>query len=128
MKFTLNTPVLPVRDVIRTQEYYRDVLEFTIDWRDRDVFGGVSSGDVSLFFQKTEDPPTGFTCVLNTPNADEVFHQCTERGAKIVDPIATRPWGMREFTIEDLNGHFLRISHVDESEADYSKFHQGDGK
>ena len=124
MKLTLITPVLPVADVVRTQEYYRDFLDFTIDWRDREVFGGVSHGTVSLFFQRTDNPPRGITCVLNTPDADEVFRRYTEQGANIVDSIATRAWGMREFTIEDLNGHFLRIGHVDESMADYSQFHR----
>lgn len=126
MKLTLVTPVLPVTDVLRTQQYYRDVLAFQIDWRDRDLFGGVSSGDVSLFFQKTESPPTGLACVVNTTNADEVFVLYSQLGAKIVDPVATRPWGMREFTVEDLNGHYLRIGHVDETAADYSQFERGD--
>jgi uncharacterized glyoxalase superfamily protein PhnB len=34
-----------------------------------------------------------------------------ERGAKIVEGIASHPWGMREFTIEDNNGHRFRIGH-----------------
>lgn len=72
MEFSLNTPVLPVSDVLRTQAYYCDVLGFTIDWRERDVFGGVSCGNLSLFFERTTNPPRGFTCVLNTANADEV--------------------------------------------------------
>jgi predicted enzyme related to lactoylglutathione lyase len=126
--FTHNTPILPVADVVRTQQYYRDVLGFTIDWRDREVFGGVSLDSVSFFFQRTDAAVRAFSCVLNTPDADEVFRSYSENGAKIVEPIATRPWGMREFTIEDPSGHFLRIGHIDESMADYISFHPGKRK
>jgi hypothetical protein len=39
-----------------------------------------------------------------------------------VEEIETRPCGMREFVVEDLDGHRIRIGHVDESLADYSRF------
>ncbi len=32
-----------------------------------------------------------------------------ERGAEIVEPLESKPWGMREFSIRDLDGHFLRF-------------------
>jgi uncharacterized glyoxalase superfamily protein PhnB len=44
-------------------------------------------------------------------NADEVLARYRESGARIVEEIASHPWGMREFTIEDENGHRFRIGH-----------------
>ena len=123
--FTHNTPILPVADVTATQAYYRDVLGFAVDWRERDLFGAVSCGDISLFFAKSEDPVHRVTCVLNTVDADAIYDIYVGRGAKIVEPIATQPWGMREFTVEDINGHLLRIGHVDESSANYGAFEHG---
>ncbi len=124
VQFTSCYPVLPVRDLVQSQAYYRDVLRFQIDWRDANSFGQVSSGDIALFFQKNPEPVPSCTVVLNCENADVVHEALQQAGAEIIDPIATRPWGLREFRVRDLNGHVLRISHVDESQSDYSSFDQ----
>ncbi len=121
-KIILQTPVLPVPDVVQAQEYYRDVFKFKIDWIDRDVFGGVSHGDISIFFSKSNLPISVHTLVWNTPDADEVYKELLSSSARILEPIETRSWGMREFVVEDLNGHRFRVGHVDESSADYSEF------
>ena len=120
--FTHCYPVLPVTDLIRTQEYYKNVFRFKIDWRDGESFGQVSNGDIALFFQKVNAPMPGYTVVLNTQNADAVYEALKNAGADIIDPIETRSWGLREFRVRDINGHVLRISHVDEGKADYSTF------
>ena len=33
-----------------------------------------------------------------------------EAGASIVMPLENKAWGLREFAVEDPNGHWLRIS------------------
>ncbi|MEO2166797.1 MAG: putative sulfate exporter family transporter, partial [bacterium] len=48
---------------------------------------------------------------VQVSEADEALAAYRERGATIVEEIASRPWGMREFTIEDNNGHRFRIGH-----------------
>ena len=122
VQFTHQFPVLPVADFIKTQEYYRDVLQFTIDWSDRDQFGCVTNGAISLFFAKSTDFTPGHVLVWNTANADQVYEEYKASGAQIVEDIETRSWGMREFVMQDINGHRMRIGHVDESIADYSQF------
>ncbi len=32
-----------------------------------------------------------------------------EKGARVTSDLETKPWGMREFTVEDLNGNQLRM-------------------
>jgi uncharacterized glyoxalase superfamily protein PhnB len=122
IEFTHNTPVLPVTDVTAAQNFYRDNLGFQVDWCAGDTFGAVSHGKISIFFSKSQTPIPEFTLVLNTPDADNVFSECKTPGIDIVSEIATQPWGTREFTVRDLNGHLLRIGHVDESKANYSDF------
>ena len=34
-----------------------------------------------------------------------------DRGAEIVEDIASHPWGMREFAVADDNGHRFRLGH-----------------
>jgi GNAT superfamily N-acetyltransferase len=40
-------------------------------------------------------------------NALYGYHQ--RLGASIVSPLEAKPWGLREYTVRDLNGHYLRF-------------------
>jgi len=50
-------PELPVADVERAQQYYRDVLGFEIGWLyPGKEIGSVSRGNVAIFFRRQEEP------------------------------------------------------------------------
>jgi len=38
---------------------------------------------------------------------DAYYDSLRKRGARIIDPLAPRPWGQREFTVEDGAGNWL---------------------
>lgn len=105
------TPQLPVRDVRATQAYYRDVLGFNIAWIYGEEYGAVYNGSTEIFFSATEEPFEPVWSFVRVDNADETCERLRARGAKIVEEVASHPWGMREFTVEDLNGHRFRIGH-----------------
>ena len=105
------TAQLPVANVAETQAYYRDVLGFEIGFTRGDRFGSVTCGTTEIFFTKADGPCVGAVCCVRVDDADFVYAVCRERGAKIVESIETKPWRMREFTIEDPNGHLFRIGH-----------------
>ena len=103
------TPQLPVRDVGEAQRYFRDVLGFEIAWTRGEAFGSVQGGKTEIFLTRSEDPvPISTICVL-VDDADSLFSIYRERGAKIVEGLETKPWGVREFTLEEPNGHRFRI-------------------
>lgn len=104
------TPQLPVSDVAEAQRYYRDVLGFRIDFT-RDDFGAVRCGGAEIFLQRSERPQPGTWCCVRVDDADALYAIYRERGAEIVEKIDSKPWGMREFTIRDPNGHYFRIGH-----------------
>jgi len=66
-------PELPVADVERAQQHYRDALGFEIGW----LYPGKEIG----------------------------------AGANIVEPPETKPWGLRQFTVEDLDGNRFYFHH-----------------
>lgn len=121
MIYTRCYVVLPVADVAEAIGYYRDVLGFSSSWTEADRFGMAGDDTIAVFFEK-RDTFEPVTVILNTEDADERFKTLTRNGAEIIEPIATRYWGMREVVVSDLNGHRLRIGHVDESESDFSEF------
>ena len=117
------SPVLGVRQVRRTAEYYRDVLGFRLD------ADGV--------FQPSSDEPDGVSGIVKRPGAwihfqirrdeiparrrapferdvylyvddvDDLYADLQRRGAQIQAPPYMAPHGIREIVVEDLNGYRL---------------------
>lgn len=104
-------PQLPVADVAATQAWYRDVLGLEIAWNRGESFGAVRAGGAELFFARAPEPRAPSICCVLVDDADFVYAVCRERNAPIEAPIASKPWGMREFSVRDPNGHLLRIGH-----------------
>jgi uncharacterized glyoxalase superfamily protein PhnB len=105
------TPQLPVRDVREAQAYYRDVLGCKIAWIWQEEYGAVYNGRTEIYFTREEGAFAPSWNFVRVENADAALADLRERGAKVVEEIASHPWGMREFTIEDNNGHRYRIGH-----------------
>jgi ribosomal protein S18 acetylase RimI-like enzyme len=47
---------------------------------------------------------------VKVKDVDELYQLHTSRGAHVVFEIEDKPWGMREYIVEDLNGYHLRFS------------------
>ena len=103
------TPQLPVADVAKAQKWFREVLDFEITYTGGESFGAVRNGNSEIFLAKAERPWSSVCCCVRVDDADFVYSLCRERGAKLVSPISDKPWRMREFTLEDPNGHLFRI-------------------
>ena len=105
------TPQLPVRNVRETQRFYRDVFGARIAWLYDEDYGAVYHGTTEIYFSRVAAPFEPVVCFVRVEDADAELAAYRARGARIVEEIATHPWGMREFTVEDNNGHRFRIGH-----------------
>ena len=47
---------------------------------------------------------------IKIDDADSHYADHLKRGAKVVSPIEDRPWGVREYVVEDPNGYHLRFA------------------
>ena len=120
-KFTHAFPELAVADLDHALAFYTGRLGLAVDWRAGDHMAVVGNGVISLFLRARANGALGpSSVILNVDDADAVYAAWTAAEVTILDPIATRSWGMREFTAQDLDGNQLRVGHVDESQADYS--------
>ncbi len=112
MNLSPPTPELPVTSVPETQAYFRDVLGFHIAWHNAEgQIGAVACGDCALFFRETDGPIVPTTCWIFADDLDLAYAGFKEAGADIIAPLADMPWGLRQFTIRDLNGHIFHIHH-----------------
>jgi uncharacterized glyoxalase superfamily protein PhnB len=99
-------PELPVKDVEEAQKYYRDVLGFEIGWLDPGKgIGAVSRGNTAIFFRKRQEPFEPAVHWIFAEQLDATYKELQSLGAKIVEPLETKPWGLRQFTVEDLDGN-----------------------
>ena len=102
-------PELPVEDVTESQAWYRDVLGFDIAFTWEETYGGVCSGPVRIHLCRADEPDAGHVCCIDVEDPDALHRRCVEAGARVVSPLEDKPWGTREFAVEDRDGHRLRI-------------------
>jgi uncharacterized glyoxalase superfamily protein PhnB len=79
----------------------RDALGFEIDWLYPGChMGAVSRDDVAIFFE----PAVHWVFAADI---DATYEELRSWGARIVEPLEKKPWGLRQFTVEDIDGNRL---------------------
>jgi uncharacterized glyoxalase superfamily protein PhnB len=105
-------PELPVEDVERAQQYYRDVLSFEIGWLYPDKgIGAVSRKGAVIFFRRTKPPFAPAVHWIFAEDVDASYAELKASGANIVEPLEKKPWGLRQFTVDDLDGNRFYFHH-----------------
>jgi len=105
-------PELPVADVERAQEHYRDALGFEIGWLYPDKgIGAVSRGNVVIFFRRRTPPFEPAVHWIFADDIDASYRELMSSGANIVEPLETKPWGLRQFTVADVDGNRFYFHH-----------------
>lgn len=104
--FNHPTPELPVEDVERAQQHYRDALGFKIGWvYPGKEIGAVSRDDAAIFFRKRSRPFEPAIHWVFAEDIDAMYEELRSSGATIVEPLEEKPWGLRQFTVEDIDGN-----------------------
>jgi predicted enzyme related to lactoylglutathione lyase len=97
-------PCLPLRDVAAGVAHYRDVLGFTINYA-QDNLGVMDRDDVRvLLVAKPEQAGTG-SCYVYVRAADALHAELLGKGARVLGPPVSHPWGLRDFCVLDLEGN-----------------------
>jgi uncharacterized glyoxalase superfamily protein PhnB len=101
-------PELPVVDVERAQQHYRDTLGFEIGWLypDKEV-GAVSRDGTAIFFRKRNLPFEPAIHWVFVEDIDAKYQELHSSGANIAEPLEKKPWGLRQFTVKDLDGNLF---------------------
>ena len=125
VRFLSVVPHFSVPDVVRTAEYFRDVLGFEIAgyWDGRQVhhdreatveFGIVRRDDVRVHLNGAHEEATSsaradgaYDVYCHLRGVDALAADCAERGADILDGPVDRVYGQRELIVVDCDGHVL---------------------
>jgi catechol 2,3-dioxygenase-like lactoylglutathione lyase family enzyme len=123
--FASVTPNLLVRDVEASTAFYRDLLGFSIKetvpanapfvfvWLERDgvsVFLNDSKAVADEVPGAAERQPGGTATMFFIINGVDALHDAVAPRTRIVMPLKTQFYGMREFAIEDPDGHLLTFA------------------
>ncbi len=105
-------PELPVEDVERAQQHYRDALGFEIAWLyPGKEIGAVSRGKVAIFFRKREPPFEPAVHSVFAEDIDATYNELKSLGSNIVEPLQKMPWGLTQFTVEDMDANRFYFHH-----------------
>jgi uncharacterized glyoxalase superfamily protein PhnB len=116
-------PSIRVRDMAEALAFYRGPLEFTlVSGGDDATNSSLSRGDAHVMVETAADHygdeyNAAIRERLGTPSCTALYMEASDLaafhsrleavGARIVDPLAQRPWGQEEFTVEDHEGNWL---------------------
>src|SRR5688572_32449359 len=105
-------PVLPVTNIQETIAYWHETLGFPDKWTwgNPPNHGGVSwqgAGFIQFSFDpKRNVDSAGHFIWINVRNIKPLY-SLHLKNARIVSPLENKPWGFSEYTINDINGHYV---------------------
>lgn len=103
---------LPVADVELAQAHYRDALGFEVGWLYAEkTTGAVFREEVSIFFRQQTPPFEPAVHWVFAADIDALHQELQASGARITEPLERKPWGLRQFTVVDLEGHRFHFHH-----------------
>lgn len=105
---------LAVENIPAAVEFYTTRLGFTVGftWGEPPTFAGVNLGDVQIFLQEGEPSPKDGAVYFVVGDADELYAFHESQGVEIAQPIDDRLYGIRDYSVRDLHGHYLTFGHV----------------
>ena len=124
-RFQSVTPNLLVRDVKKSTEFYRHVLGFTMGETVPDkepfVFVWMKRDDVSVFLndiaaaahdypEAATLQPGGTAAMFFIVSDVDAYHARVAPHAKVIMPLKTQFYGMREFAVTDPDGHIITFA------------------
>jgi catechol 2,3-dioxygenase-like lactoylglutathione lyase family enzyme len=103
------TPILPVTDLERSVTWFQDVMGFGVNFIDG-LWASLGKDGLELLLHEVDQSPEPRWTFVHVADVDQVF-EGFRSGPGLVEPVASKPWGTREFVLEAPDGHRFRIGH-----------------
>jgi catechol 2,3-dioxygenase-like lactoylglutathione lyase family enzyme len=112
------TPILNVSDIHASIAWFEKLgWQKGFEWGDPPSFGGVCSGDFSIFLcldgQGGRDKDGSWMSIW-VDDVDTIHRHCVDQGIEVTMPPTDEPWGVREMHVRHPDGHVLRIGQIEE--------------
>jgi uncharacterized glyoxalase superfamily protein PhnB len=98
-------PELPYADVGQAAAWLCETFGFTLRILIANHRAQLNVGDGAVVVTEMGDVPSRSTVMVRVEDVD-AHHECArQKGARILRPPATFPFGERQYSVEDLGGH-----------------------
>ncbi len=116
-RFVRCAPIFPVDNATKAAEYYRDTLGFEIKalFGDPAFYVVVQREEVRIHLSEREDTRRKIepcSVYIFVREIDALYDELRGQGVQMFSPPENQPYGVREFEMSDLNGHFLVFGEV----------------
>jgi catechol 2,3-dioxygenase-like lactoylglutathione lyase family enzyme len=108
VRFEGTTPILHVRSLQASLDYYVKVLGFKIDWQDPGVIASVSRDRAGIFLCKGDQGNPGGCSRVGVTDVAALYEEYLAKSATIRNPPTNYPWAC-EMQIADPDGNVLRL-------------------
>lgn len=122
------SPHLWVEDMKRSIAFYKDVMGFEVrraEPADAPTFASLARDESSIMLSPYDESFGDWSMVaeagkrrgaggaisfyIEAGDIEAEYQKAKDCGAAIVDPLAARPWGQREFTLADPDGFWWAV-------------------
>ena len=116
MPITGAIPQLRTTDLAASIRFYTEMLGLTVDFQYQDFYAGIRAGQQVFHLKRVDekDPSIEFVehgghlhLYFETADVDADAAALRANGVSLVQDVHDTPWGTREFTIVDDQGHTL---------------------
>jgi catechol 2,3-dioxygenase-like lactoylglutathione lyase family enzyme len=101
-------PILRVRNLAASIDYYVRVLRFQLNWQQEGIIAAVSRDGCEIFLCEGDQGNPGSWVWIGVGDAEALFEEYRGREARVRHPPTKYPWAY-EMQIEDLDGNVLRL-------------------
>ena len=106
---------ITVSDLAASIDFYVSRLGFqkAFTWGEPPTFAGMNLGNVQIFFSQGTPTPSAATAAAYflVGDADQLYEFHRASGVRIVEPINDRPYQIRDYSVQDLDGYCLVFGH-----------------
>lgn len=124
-RFENSVPILRVRDLAASLDYYAKALGFHVDWEHPGGMASVSRGGAAVMLCQGDQGQPGTWAWMGVTDAAALFNEYTSTGASIRHAPRNYPWAL-EFQVVDLDGHVLRIGSEPLMGQPFDEWFEGD--
>jgi uncharacterized glyoxalase superfamily protein PhnB len=104
-------PEIPVADLDRALEHYSDRLGFrTMSRMPEGGYAVVQRDDVALHLFSDGEAPMPVSLHIFANGLDQLEQELGARGARITQPVQSKPWGNRDFRVVDPFGNEIKFT------------------
>jgi catechol 2,3-dioxygenase-like lactoylglutathione lyase family enzyme len=116
------TPILRVRDLPVSIDYYVKVLGFKLDWHQSGIIASVSRGRCAILLCEGDQGNPGTWVWIGVEDIEPLFENFANKGARIRHPPTNYPWAY-EMQIEDPDEHVLRFGSDSKANRPFGEWH-----